>query len=705
MCFVSVPLILDRPETQILRFWRSKTVRRVEIKHILSAMLQPGLILQNRYRIVQELDLNPPGGFGKIFDIVEERGTPKILKVLHFENCSNLQEKQIAVSLFEREANVLIRLDHPGIPKVEPDGYFLDREGGNTLYCLVMEKIYGYNLQQWLKQRDYQPISQQQAINWLKQLVNILAYLHQQHYFHRDIKPGNIILKPDGQLVLIDFGAVRIITNTYLAKIADENQGEVTKIYTKGYAPLEQKNGKALPQSDFYALGRTFVFLLTGKNPSDLEDELYQEVIWRDKAPQISGLLADLIDQLMAFYPKNRPKNPEAILQAIAKIECPGAEGLSAVPPTELQGISPLNTERKWLKSLATTQKALVGIGITVFASITVLVLPKFVPLQGQSPAPLKNLSLLNTLKGGSELFDAVTSVAFSPDGQTLVRGSYQEPIELYNWRTGKVIKKLSRASSKLWSVAISPDGKLLATGPLLEEDAKNENDTTIKLWNLDNGMLLGTLKGHSSDVRSIAFSPDGLTIASASHDNTIKLWRVNTRELLYTFYGHTNHVTSIAFHPDGKTLASGSDDLTVKLWSLNSRKLIRTLKGHSAQVLSVAFSPDGQTLVSSSGRNELSGTAENSIKLWNPKTGELQRTLTGHLSSVWCLAISPDGQTLASGSYDNSIRLWNLRTGELLQTLTGHSNWVYSVAFSPDGQTLASGGPDSFVRIWSISH
>ena len=666
-------------------------------------MLQPGLILQNRYRIVQELDLDPRGAFGKIFDIVEEQGTPKILKVLHFENCSNLQEKQIAVSMFEREANVLIRLDHPGIPKVEPDGYFLYQEGENTFYCLVMEKIYGHNLQQWLKQRDYQPISQQQAINWLKQLVNILAYLHQQHYFHRDIKPANIILKPDGLLVLIDFGAVRIITNTYLSKIADENQGEVTKIYTKGYAPFEQKNGKALPQSDFYALGRTFVFLLTGKNPPDLEDELYEEVIWRDKAPQISGLLADLIDELMAFYPKNRPKNPEAILHAIAKIECPSEEELSAVPPTELQGISPLNTERKWLKSLAQTKKALVGIGITAFACVSVLILPKFVPLQGQSPAPLKNLSLINTLKGGSEVFDAVTSVAFSPDGQTLVRGSYDEPIELYNWRTGKVIKKLSRASSKLWSVAISPDGRLLATGPRLEEDAKKEKDTTIKLWNLDTGMLLGTLKGHSSDVRSIAFSPDGLTVASGSHDKTIKLWRVNTGELLYTFYGHTNHVTSVAFNPDGKSLASGSDDLTIKLWSLNSRKLIRTLKGHSAQVLSVAFSPDGQTLVSSSGWNEVSRTAENSIKLWNPKTGELQRTLTGHLSWVWCLAISPDGQTLASGSYDNSIRLWNLRTGELLQTLTGHSNWVYSVAFSPDGQTIASGSPDSSVRIWSI--
>lgn len=81
------------------------------------------------------------GGFGKIFDIVDEPGMPKVLKFLYFDNCSNLQEKQIAVSLFESEANVLIRLDHPGIPKVEPDEYFLYREGENTFYCRVMEKI------------------------------------------------------------------------------------------------------------------------------------------------------------------------------------------------------------------------------------------------------------------------------------------------------------------------------------------------------------------------------------------------------------------------------------------------------------------------------------------------------------------------------------------------------------------------------------
>lgn len=677
-------------------------------------MIQPGLIVQNRYRVVQQLGA---GGFGETFE-VSDRGTPKVLKILNLDNFSSPGKKQKALSLFQREAHVLMQLNHPGIPRVERDGYFTWSDGIITRHCLVMEKIEGHNLQKWLQQNCNHPITQTQAIHWLKQLVVILDKLHERQYFHRDIKPENIMLKPDGQLVLIDFGAVREVTNTYLIKIGDE---EVTGLHTLGYAPVEQMKGKAVPQSDFYALGRTFVHLLTGKHPHQLpEDD--GDLIWRDCANQVSEPLADLIDELMAFYPKQRPENAQAILQRLAKLESVSATGLSVVPPTELQGIVTPQTRSWWLRSLPNNRRALIRLGITAVTTITVLNFPKFPPPQRQSPetvpispkptpsqrqssTPLANFSLVKTLKGGTDLFDAVTSVAFSPDGQTLVRGSYDEAIEILNWRTGKVLKTLSGASGQVWSVAISPDGRFLASGPLIDENTSKKKDTTIKLWDMGTGKMLRILKGHSSDVRSVAFSPDGKTLASGSHDKTIKLWRVSTGELLHTFPGHTDNVTSVAFSPDGRTLASASDDKTIKLWHLDTMKFVRTLSDHSGQVLSVAFSPDGQTLVSGGGDDPVSGSVDHSIKLWNPQTGALRNTLHGHVGLVWCLAISPDGQTLASGSYDNSIRLWNLRTDELLQPpLTGHSNWVYSIAFSPDGQALASGSPDSSVRIWSIS-
>lgn len=655
---------------------------------IQAAMIQPGLVLQNRYRVVQRLS---KGGFGEIFEVDDRAtGTLKVLKVLHFDNCRNLEQKQKAISLFRREVDVLMRLNHPGIPRVEPDGYFQWPQSANEPFqCLVMEKIDGQNLEDWLRQKSNKAISQEQAISWLTQLVTVLDYLHQQHYFHRDIKPSNIMLKPDGQLALIDFGTVRNVTNTYLRNFYDK---EVTEFCSPGgYTPQEQRDGKAMPQSDFSSLGRTFVRLLTGKHPEHFpEDDLTNKLIWRDFATQVSLPLADLIDWLIAPLPEERPENTQLILEfleAIANGLPMMGHNLVVVSRTELQGINQLNTKSRHLKLSPITRRYLIRFGI-VTATITVLSWLKFILPQRQSPAPLANFSLVNTFTTKSE----VDAVAFSPNGQILAsggRGSRNNTIKLWSWRTGKLLKTFPEASSDLWSIAISPDGRLLASGHL--------EDKTIKLWEMRTGKLLRTLTGYSDHLRSVAFSSDGQTLAGGCHDGEIKLWRVSTAKLLATLSGHTKAVTSVAFSPDGKTLASAGDDATIKLWRLDTKQLDNILKEHSREVLSVAFSPDGQTLVS--------GSADQTIKLWNPKTGELRNTLPGHSNWIWSVVISPDGQYIASSSYDESIKLWNLRTGKELKTFTGHSGRVWSVAFSPDGQTLASGSDDGTVKIWAAAN
>ncbi|MEG4844216.1 AAA-like domain-containing protein, partial [Microcoleus sp. F10-C6] len=158
-------------------------------------------------------------------------------------------------------------------------------------------------------------------------------------------------------------------------------------------------------------------------------------------------------------------------------------------------------------------------------------------------------------------------------------------------------------------------------------------------------------LEGHSNYVNSLAFSPDGLTLASASRDNTIKLWNLQSQKSIATLTGHSNSVNSLAFSPDGLTLASASSDKTIKLWNLQSPKPIATLTGHSNWVYSVAFSPDGLTLASAS--------FDNTIKLWHLESQKPIATLTGHSNEVWSVAFSPDGLTLASASRDKTIRLW----------------------------------------------
>ncbi|MDF0552517.1 protein kinase [Kamptonema sp. UHCC 0994] len=264
------------------------------------------LLINQRYQLIKPLRPLDPRNSTDIFE-VHDRGTKRVMKILNYGNSQ-------LVEMFEREALTLQQLNHPGIPKVEIDGYFTftPRHSSQTLHCLVMEKIEGQNLEQWLTQNK--PISQSLALKWLRQLIEILDAVHQNHFFHRDIKPSNIMLTSQGQLVLIDFGTARGITDTYLSIL--RGGLNATTVISGGYTPPEQINGKATPQSDFYALGRTFVHLLTGKSPTDLPiNPTTGQLIWRDRALQVSPPFADFIDELMAAIPADRPRDITAILR------------------------------------------------------------------------------------------------------------------------------------------------------------------------------------------------------------------------------------------------------------------------------------------------------------------------------------------------------------------------------------------------------
>jgi serine/threonine protein kinase len=269
------------------------------------------MLLQGRYRVMRLLG---SGGFGTTYEVIGVRSSiPKVLKVL-------INNSPKAVELFQQETQVLSQLEHPGIPKVERDGYFvyLPRDSKQPIHCLVMEKVVGMDLEKYMENRALRPIEPNLAIDWLREIVLILNQVHSQNFFHRDIKPSNIMLRSSGELALIDFGTARQVTGTVV-----NQQGGVTGIISAGYTPQEQINNNAVPQSDFFALGRTFIYLLTGKYPLDQEiyDRFNDEIKWRNHSPQISSQLADLIDEMMAHKPNQRPANTQVILQRLTKIE------------------------------------------------------------------------------------------------------------------------------------------------------------------------------------------------------------------------------------------------------------------------------------------------------------------------------------------------------------------------------------------------
>ncbi len=293
------------------------------------------LLLDGRYRITSELG---GGGFGKTYEALDcasanylgfGNTTVKVLKVL-------LHNHPKYVELFQREAHFLSRLNHPGIPKVETDAFFTyyPHQSATPVYCLVMEKVEGLNLRQYISRRG-SCIPQKLALQWLIQMSSILQEIHQHNFFHRDIKPSNIMLRADGQLVLIDFGTAREVTETYLVK---QSAGQVTGLFSAGYSPIEQLNGQAVPQSDFFALGRTWVFLITGKHPSEFYDSYVDELHWRESVPDIAPAFAQLLDRLMARLAGERPQSGTQLLQELEVLyrNLYGSDSAPTRPPVKV---------------------------------------------------------------------------------------------------------------------------------------------------------------------------------------------------------------------------------------------------------------------------------------------------------------------------------------------------------------------------------
>ena len=277
-------------------------------------------------------------------------------------------------------------------------------------------------------------------------------------------------------------------------------------------------------------------------------------------------------------------------------------------------------------------------------------------------------------------------SVAFSPDGKTIASVDATRPI-LWEVETGQKLATLEHEghTKSVESISFSPDGSLLASGG---------RDNVVKLWDVATGQNIATLT-HKAWVNSIVFSPDGKTLASGSYDNTLKLWNVAASTNITTFQERSS-VTSVVFSLDGRRLAWASHK-RIKLWDVERKMNIATFEEHAYSVNSVAFSPDGKTLASAS-------STDGVVKLWDVTTGNA--VALGHIKVANSISFSPDGKTLASGAWDKTVKLWDVTTGTNIATFSGgHTESVTSVAYSSDGKTLASAGMwDGTIVLWNAT-
>jgi len=371
------------------------------------------------------------------------------------------------------------------------------------------------------------------------------------------------------------------------------------------------------------------------------------------------------------------------------------------------------------------------------FQSIGISPDGKLIAVSGQ----LGDLKLLEVDSGEtifSKKLDGGAQLAFAPDGQSLATATVGKTVQIWDIPTGEERTKLRGASAPLRCVGFSADGRKLAAGA--EQKGSAKNGTVIFVWDMATQRLTQQLESNSpANILSIALSPDGSLLASASSDRQIRIWDVVEAKVKNEWVPPQKLLAALAFSPD-RVLAGAMSDGSIRLWHAASGEELAVLKGHIGPCHCLAFLDGGKKLVSGGGARSVKlwdatskkeietlqqderqagmpvpialavasdgslvalATEDKHVILRDGRTGEVKATLKGHDDAVTCVAFSPDDKTLATGSVDKIIKLWDVATARERATLQGHSNWVYALAFSHDGKTLASGSNDKTVRLW----
>jgi WD40 repeat protein len=639
-------------------------------------MLLADTLLQNRYRIQRQIG---QGGMGAVYEAIDTRfnSTVALKKTLLTDTA--------ALRAFKREAKLLYDLRHPALTKVID--YFTE---GNGQY-LVMEFIPGDDLAT-LMERSGGKFPPESVLDWVlrwgDRLLDALHYLHTQSppIYHRDIKPQNLKLTKNGDIVLLDFGLAKGGGVSMRASLADDRSKSIAG-YTPNYAPWEQIRGEDPdPRSDLYSLAATLYHLATGIRPPDalsraasiLNDQGDSLKLACEYNIHIPQPIAQVFHEAMALNTDDRPASAAVMRTALRDAQM--GRKTETGNNTQVRGDStqPVTrqTESLHLQSVnASVAAQTVNINATGPLSLG------DTSVRG---APASTATPCGVLTPGSPIL----SLAVSPDGQFVAAAGEDGEIGLWSLTEHDLVRKFEGHTSSVHEVAFSTDGEILISG---------SEDNSVKLWWVGRTGAAYQTYEQDSPIESVAFSADGRTLASGGWGSAISLYQVSSGRLLEVANLDSGFVHSLAFSPDGKMLAAGCYDTKIYLWMLQDKKsrLVQTLKGHTNFVLSIAFSPDGKKLASGGGGTE--------IYIWRLSDGRQIDTLKGHTNFVRSLTFSPNGQTLASASEDKTVRLWRVSDGSPIETLEGHTEGVTSVAFRADGELLLSGSRDTKIRLWKI--
>jgi WD40 repeat protein len=623
---------------------------------------------------------------------------------------------------FRGEAEAVARLQHPHIVQIHEIG----EADGRPFFAL--EYADGGSLARKLAGTPQPPAA---AARLVGTLARALHHAHERGVVHRDLKPANVLLTADGTPKITDFGLAR--------RAEDETGLTATGVVlgTPSYMAPEQAEGQkdVGAAADVYALGAILYECLTGRPPFLAATPLETLHQVRDREPVAPRQLQPATPRdLEVICLKCLHKEP-ARRYASARELAEDLRRFEAGEPIVARPAGAAERAHKWVKrrpALAallavSATAALVLLGGGLYFTREVQAERDAAKrerdqarLQEQRAEVLRRRAEKGERAAGQRLDLANRMMLTAQLGRV---GTFWDrdpvralevledplrcppPLRDFSWGLYRRLCDRLQLSLKghdgpVTSLAFARDGKTLATASAGAEERNAPRVGVVKLWDVATGRQRSAFQDPAGGFTSLAFSPDGKTLATAGTDGTVKLWDVATGKERAVLRGHTGWALAVAFSPDGLTLASGGSDKTVKLWDAAAAKERASLSGHTAGVDCVAFANDGRTLAS--GGYHAKGGGE--VRLWDVAAGKPQAFLRGHTGAVTALAFAPDGRALASGSTDFTVRLWDVAAAKERAVLRGSVEPIYAVAFAPDGQTLATGSWKGLLKLWDVS-